>query len=197
MSAEPVDFFLDPGCPFTWRTSRWAVELEETNHAAVTWRLMSLGYLNGDKDVPEQYREPMRQGSRVLRVLRAAEEEGGSAAVGSLYSALGRRHHDDGQPYSAEVVAEAVREAGLPESVAAAADDESRDAAVRASHEESQAAVGQESGSPVLRIQGRGFFGPVVVPTPTGEDAVRLLEAVRMLARVPAFSELKTNRGSF
>jgi len=45
-------------------------------------------------------------------------------------------------------------------------DDNSLDAAVRASHDEAQAAVDQETGGPVLRIGERAWFGPVVSPIP-------------------------------
>lgn len=197
MTSTPVDFFFDPGCPFTWRTSRWITEVAGTGAATVTWRLMSLGVLNEGKEVPEQYREGMRQGARVLRSLAAAEAAGGQDGLAALYTALGTRQHEKGEFLSDETVADSVAEVGLPETVAAAVDDESLDAVVRAGHDESQAAVGQESGSPVLRLDGHGYFGPVVSPIPTGDDATRLFEAVRMLAAVPGFSELKTSRNPF
>jgi 2-hydroxychromene-2-carboxylate isomerase len=193
----PVDFFFDPGCPFTWRTSRWITEVAGTGAATVTWRLMSLAVLNEGKDIPEQFRAPMAMGRRALRALAAAEKAGGSDAVGALYTALGTRRHEKGESYSDETISAAVADAGLPESVAAAVDDESLDAAVRTSHEDGQDAVGQESGSPILRLGGVAWFGPVVVPAPTGEEATRLFDAVKLLATVPAFSELKTKRGSF
>ncbi|WP_214404550.1 DsbA family protein [Pseudonocardia lacus] len=192
----PLDFFFDPVCPFTWATSRWATEVAATGAATVTWRLMSLGVLNEGKEIPEQFRAGMAQGARALRALAAAADEGGNDAVAALYTALGTRRHGKGEPYSDEVIADAVAEAGLPASVAAAVDDEARDAAVRASHEQSQAAVGQESGSPVLRIGEVGWFGPVVAPSPTGDEALRLFDALRTLATVPSFSELKTSRGA-
>jgi 2-hydroxychromene-2-carboxylate isomerase len=191
----PVDFFFDPGCPFTWATSRWITEVAGTGAAAVSWRLMSLGILNEDKDIPEEYRPFMAQGARALRALAAAGEHGGNDAVAALYTALGTHRHVNGDPYTDEVIAAAVAEAGLPASVAAAVDDEDRDKAVRAGHEESQAAVGQESGSPVVRLGEVAWFGPVVAPAPTGDEALRLFEALRTLATVPSFSELKTSRG--
>jgi 2-hydroxychromene-2-carboxylate isomerase len=191
----PVDFFFDPGCPFTWATSRWITEVAGTGTASVTWRLMSLGVLNEGNEVPEQYRPLMAQGARALRALAAAGAHGGNDAVAALYTALGTRRYDSGDPYTDEVIAAAVADAGLPESVAAAVDDEDLDKVVRASHEEGQAAVGQESGSPILRLGGVAWFGPVVAPTPTGDEALRLFDAVRTLATVPSFSELKTSRG--
>jgi len=154
---------------------------------------MSLGVLNEGKEIPEKYREAVRQGGRALRALAAAQAEGGSDAVARLYTALGTRRHEKGEAS----IAAAVAEAGLPESVAAAVDDESLDAPVRAEHEASQAAVGDTAGSPVVALEGRGFFGPVVVPAPTGDQALQLFEAVRLMAGVPAFSELKTARNPF
>ena len=196
-SPTPVEFFFDPGCPFTWRTSRWLTEVAEAGTATVTWRLMSLGVLNEGQDVPERVREPMRQGGRALRALAAAQEHGGSEAVARLYTALGTRRHEKGEASDDASIAAAVSEAGLPGSVAAAVDDERLDAVVRAEHEASQAAVGDRAGSPVTALRGRGFFGPVVVPVPTGDAALELFESVRLAAGVEGFSELKRARNSF
>jgi 2-hydroxychromene-2-carboxylate isomerase len=191
----PVDFFFDPGCPFTWATSRWITEVAATGATSVSWRLMSLGVLNEGKEIPEQFRTGMAQGARALRALAAAAAHGGNDAVGALYTALGTRRFGDGDAFTDEVIAAAVDEAGLPGSVAAAVDDEDLDKVVRASHEEGQAAVGQESGSPVVRLGEVAWFGPVVAPAPTGDEALRLFDAIRTLATVPSFSELKTSRG--
>jgi hypothetical protein len=101
--------------------------------------------------------------------------------VARLYTALGTRRHEKDEALDDATIAAAVAEAGLPESVAAAVDDPGRDAAVRAEHEASQAAVGDTAGS----------------PAPTGAEALTLLEAVRLTASVPGFSELKTRRNPF
>ena len=197
MAATAVEFFFDPNCPFTWRTSRWLTEVADTGAATVTWRLMRLGVLNEGKEIPEQYREGVRQGGRALRALAAAQAQGGSDAVARLYTALGTRRHERGEASDDASIAAAVAEAGLPESVATAVDDESLDAAVRTEHDAAQAAVGDTAGSPIVALEGRGFFGPVVVPVPTGDDGLRLFEGVRLLAGVAAFSELKTARNPF
>lgn len=197
MTATSVEFFFDPGCPFTWRTSRWLTDVEEAGEAEVTWRLMSLSVLNEGREIPEQYAGVMRQGVRVLRALDAAGEVGGNAAVAALYTAIGTRMHDEDVPFSDGVVAACVAETGLPDSVAEALDEPARDAAVRSSHDRAQSLVGDDAGSPVLALEGRGFFGPVVVPVPKGEEALDLFRGVRLLAGVPAFSELKTSRNPF
>jgi 2-hydroxychromene-2-carboxylate isomerase len=190
-----IEFWFDPTCPFTWRTSRWARELEQAGLAEVEWKVMSLGILNEGRDIPEQYREGMVRGARFLRALVAAGEQGGSDAVGRLYDALGTRLHEGGEGLEDDVLIRSVEETGLDGSVADAADDERRDAAVRASHDEAQRRAGTESGSPVTAYDGGpAFFGPVVVPTPTGDEAKLLLDAMTAVSRVPAFSELKRSR---
>ncbi|RGC65861.1 hypothetical protein C5N14_26275 [Micromonospora sp. MW-13] len=69
---------------------------------------------------------------------------------------------------------------------------------VRASHDEAQAQVGDEAGSPVTVLDDRpGFFGPVVSPAPEGTEADKLLQALRLLSSVPQFSELKRARNPF
>jgi len=113
-SPTPVEFFFDPGCPFTWRTSRWLTVVADAGAASVTWRLMSLGVLNAGNEIPEQYREAVRQGGRALRVLAAAQEQGGNDAVARLYTALGIRKHEKGEPSDDASIAAAVAEAGCP-----------------------------------------------------------------------------------
>lgn len=195
-STPTVEFWFDPACPFTWRTSRWLEDVATRRGIEVTWKLMSLSLLNEGKEVPEQYREPMRQGARALRVLAAAQRSGGSEAVRALYTVLGTARHEKDQDYDDALLEAAVREIGLATEVAHAADDTSFDDAIRAGHEEAQQRVGTEAGSPVLAIDGgRGYFGPVVVPVPTGDEADRLFDAVRLISSVPSFSELKTARG--
>jgi 2-hydroxychromene-2-carboxylate isomerase len=190
-----IEFWFDPTCPFTWRTSRWARELERAGEATIEWKLMSLGILNEGREIPEQYREGMVRGARFLRALVAASELGGSDAVGRLYDALGTHLHEEGEGLADDVLLRSVSDAGLDGSVADAADDESRDAAVRASHEDGQRRVGTESGSPITAYdRGPAFFGPVVVPAPTGDDATTLLAAMTTLSKVGAFSEIKRSR---
>ncbi len=190
-----VEFWFDPSCPFTWRTSRWARELERAGLVSVEWKVMSLGILNEGRDLPEQYREGMVRGARFLRALTAAGEKGGSEAVGRLYDALGTLLHERGEHLADDVLIRSVEETGLDGSVADGADDERRDDAVRASHEEAQRRVGTESGSPVTAYDGGpAFFGPVVVTTPTGDEAKALLDAMTAVSRVPAFSEIKRSR---
>lgn len=192
-----VEFWFDPGCPFTWATSAWVRELEAAGAVTARWKVMSLAVLNDGKEIPEQYREYMAKAWQPVRVLVAAQAQAGPEAVGRLYRALGERVHGQGRVADAEVVAEALAEAGLPADLVEAMDDDTHDAAVRASHAQSQERAGTESGSPVTAYDGGpGYFGPVVAPAPTGEAARDLLTAMVALSRVGSFSELKRARGS-
>lgn len=49
-----VEFWFDPACPFTWRTSRWLAGVAARRGFDVQWRLMSLSILNEGREVPEQ-----------------------------------------------------------------------------------------------------------------------------------------------
>jgi hypothetical protein len=138
------------------------------------------------------------EGARRLRVLAAVEAKGGSSALGEFYTALGTRVHEQGRDADRSVLAEALDEVGLAVELADAVDDEAYDEAIRTSHEAGQARVGTDSGSPVMAIgEGPGYFGPVVTPVPTGEDALRLFDALVALSAVPQFSELKRARNEF
>jgi predicted DsbA family dithiol-disulfide isomerase len=190
-----VEFWFDPTCPFTWRTSRWARELERSGAVTVEWKVLSLAILNEGREMPEQYREGLVRGTRFLRALVAAGKEGGPDAVGRLYDALGSRLHEHGEHLEDDVLIRSVEEVGLDGAVADAAEDEALDDDVRASHDEAQRRVGTETGSPVTAYDGGpAFFGPVVAPTPTGDDAATLLTAMTSLSKVSAFSELKRSR---
>jgi 2-hydroxychromene-2-carboxylate isomerase len=192
--AGNVDFWFDPGCPFTWATSTWVREAASVRGAAVNWRVMSLAVLNEDKPIPERYREAMASSWRPVRVLAAAAASGPDA-VGRLYEAIGRRVHVDGRRVDDQLLVEALEEAGLPRQLLDAADDPGVDALVRESHQRGQDEVGTESGSPITSFGGGpAFFGPVVAPAPTGGAALDLWDAMVAIGRVPELSELKRAR---
>jgi protein-disulfide isomerase-like protein with CxxC motif len=193
-----ITFYFDPMCPFTWRTSRWVRDVAGRTGEPVTWKFLSLAVLNEGKDVPEQFRPVLAFGRTAHRVLAAADQTYGQEAVERLYSALGRRLHYENAGPDTVTLAAAVAEAQLPADLVDAVEDSSLDTVVRASHDEAQARVGTETGSPVTAVDGGpGFFGPVVAPVPEGADADRLFEALRLLSAVPQFSELKRARIPF
>ncbi|MGP4111641.1 mycothiol-dependent nitroreductase Rv2466c family protein [Streptomyces sp. 4N509B] len=198
----PADFWFDPICPWAWMTSRWMLEVEKQRPVTVRWHVMSLAVLNEAKldQLPEEYVEMMRGPAwGPVRVCVAAEKEHGGEVLGPLYTALGRRFHNQGRKDWAEATVEALAEVGLPAELADAAGSDRYDAELRASHKAGIDLVGQEVGTPVIAVPGSdgeqlAFFGPVVTPAPRGEDAARLWDGTLMVASIPGFFEIKRTR---
>jgi 2-hydroxychromene-2-carboxylate isomerase len=190
-----VDFWFDPICPWAWIASRWMHEVEQVRPVETHWHVMSLSVLNEDKkDLPEQYREGLRTGWGPVRICIAAEQQYGQEVLGKLYTALGTRFHNQKLPRERATYEAALAEAGLPESLADAADSTEYDEALRASHAEGIERVGYEVGTPIISVSGTSIFGPVVSPIPRGEAAARLWDGVLLVASTDGFFELKRSR---
>ena len=190
----PVDFWFDPLCPWAWMTSRWVLEAQKVRPISPSFHVMSLAYLNEDKDISEEYREMLRPAWGPVRVIIAASEAEGDDVILPLYTAMGNRIHLEGRKIDRELIEESLEEVGLPASLADAMDDSSYDDAVRKSHHMGMDQVGQEVGTPVISVEGVAFFGPVVTPAPKGEAAGRLWDGVVLVAATPGFYELKRSR---
>ena len=188
-----ADFWFDPVCPWTWITSRWLTEAAQVRDVEVRWHVMSLAVLNEGRDVDEDYRRMLDEAWAPVRTITAARLAHGEDVVGPLFTAIGTRLHPGGRTDQRTVLTEALAEVGLPEALADV-DPAEVDAALRASHGEAMALVGDDVGSPVLAIDGVGYFGPVVSPAPTGEAAGRLWDGVAAMISVPGFYELKRTR---
>ncbi|WDZ89540.1 DsbA family protein [Nocardiopsis sp. HUAS JQ3] len=189
-----ADMWFDPACPWAWITSRWLVEVEKVRPVRVRWHVMSLGVLNEGRELPEDYRGSIDRSWEAVRVCVAAEQRFGPEVLGGLYTALGTRFHNGGEPRTADTIRAALAEAGLPEDLAEAGTSTDHDEALRASHAEAMKLVGEDVGTPVVRVADTAFFGPVVTPIPRGEAAGRLWDGVLLVAGTDGFFELKRTR---
>jgi hypothetical protein len=200
----PVDFWFDPLCPWAWMTSRWVLEVEKVRDIEVRWHVMSLAVLNENKldELPDEYREMLAvKAWQPVRVVTAAWQLHGEGVLGSLYTALGTRIHNNGEGPTLEAVAGALKDVGLPASLIDYAEqsDFEFDAQLRSSHKVGLEKVGQDVGTPVIAVPGPdgeqiAFFGPVVTPAPQGEEAARLWDGTLAVASVPGFYEIKRTR---
>jgi predicted DsbA family dithiol-disulfide isomerase len=195
---EDMQFWFDPLCPWAWITSRWMLEVEKVRPVTVDWRIMSLAYLNlvqhEGKDLSEEYVERMARAWGPVRVCAAAAAEAGPGVLGPLYTAIGTRFHNEGRRDDPAVLPEALAEAGLPASLADAAESTDFDDAIRKSHHEAFDEVGLDVGTPVVRIRGKALFGPVITPAPKGEAAGELWDGLVLVSKADGFFELKRSR---
>lgn len=189
-----ADFWFDPLCPWAWIASRWMLEVQKVRPVDVHWHVMSLSYLNEGRDLSAGYRRLMDSSWGPVRVCIAAEQAYGNEVLLPLYTALGERRHEQKRQFSREVIVEALEEAGLPASLADAADSTAFDEALKLSHHAGMDQVGYDVGTPVIAVAGNAFFGPVVSPIPRGEAAARLWDGVLLVSGTDGFFEIKRSR---
>lgn len=199
MAATPVTFWFDVSCPFCWLTSRWVKEVEKVRDIEVDWVPMSLSVLNEGRDIPQWYARKMEANWGPARVFTKVKQDF-PEKVDELYTAMGTLVHPgreggkEGFGGYDSVIERALAQVGLPAELAAAANTDANDAALRAFHQQAMDEVGDDVGTPIMKIGETAFFGPVITKLPTGEEAGKLFDASLALAEYPHFFELKRSR---
>lgn len=186
-----IDLYVDPVCPFAWVTSRWLLDAATTTGRRVALRQMSLAVLNDGRDVAPAQRAKLEWSRRVGRVFAAATDESGPGAFGELYEAFGALVHNGARNVADSSVKEALTATSSSPALVDALDDPAWDEVVRAAHQRSQDALGGSGGSPIIAVDGKGFFGPVLTGLPGRDAGVALLDAVLTAASIPGFAVLQ------
>jgi hypothetical protein len=199
-----VDFWFDPMCPWAWLTSRWILEARTVREIDVEFHPMSLSILNHGRDdtLSASYMELMKHIKGPVRVGVAVRNQHGPAAVEAYYTEIGGLIHDgkgkDSLEFAKtrlpEVIATALAEADLPAELATAATSTDYDDDLLISHKAGMDLAGDDVGTPVIKIDGGAFFGPILSTVPRGEEAGQIFDGARALASYPHFFELKRTR---
>jgi predicted DsbA family dithiol-disulfide isomerase len=200
----PVEFFVDPSCPWAWITSRWIKEVAPQRDLDVTWRSYCLE-IRDDYDaaptVPENRRELVIDAHafshRMLRIFEAARAQHGEEAVDSLYTAWGRRYFADRPVFGDDLLLGCLTECDLDPSLLAATDDEKWDGPIAEAMAVAYAFGGPKTQTPTIVVRDdppHGFKGPVMAPAPTGEAALRLWDAIAVISAETGFFEITRPR---
>ncbi len=174
------------------------VDVGRQKQIQVNWKLFSLKLINKGRDVREDYKVLHEIGLKALRVAAAVRAEFGNEGVDKIYTAMGTTyHHDEGDIDEPSALEEILKACGLPTRLSTATSDESLDKVIQSDMDQAIAKAGTDVGVPQIVLdggQGPGFFGPVMSPAPTGEDAVKFWDAIIAAGRIPGFFELKRTR---
>lgn len=190
-----IDLYLDPVCPFSWVTSRWLLDAAEKTERPVTLRQMNLAVLNEGEDADAAHQRMFERSRRLGRLFAAVTDRYGPEAFARLYEPIGTRLHVQKDEVTPGVAADLLSDLGFETSLAEALDEPEHDEAVRRAHAGSQDTLGGEAGSPIIAIDGRAFFGPVLTGLPSPDDRVVLLDAIVSVAGVPEFAVLQRPHG--
>jgi 2-hydroxychromene-2-carboxylate isomerase len=190
--SERIDFFYDPRCPWAWRTSKWARELERRDIVTVEWRFFSLSVVNGgSEDVLDDITDAGTVGLRTLAFVKASL---GNEKSGELYAAMGNQSHEAERRLTTKLVGAALEDAGLDRDLAeTAVKDPTTKQAVLLDHRLASDRVGAFGVPTIMLASGRGIFGPVVEDE-GADDPVELWTHVRWLIDKAGFYELKRER---
>lgn len=191
---QKVDFWFDPSCPWAWMTSRWMLEVEKVRDVHTEFHVMSLAVLNEGRELPENYRRMMDSAWAGVRVALGVERAHGQEALREFYTALGTRFHPGGEERTRETIEGALADVGLPVSLAELGETDEHDDALRESHHAGMDPVGDEVGTPVIHVNGKALFGPVISPAPRGEEAGSLFDGFVKVTAYDGFFELKRSR---
>ena len=188
-----IDFYFDPICPWAFQTSLWIRDVSRQTGLIVHWKFFSLEEINRKEGKKHPWERKIAYGWTPLRIaafLRRRDNH----LCGEWYLRSATALHLEGRrPYERDVACELLDDIGESSTVwdEALADDTTHDD-VRHDHEYAVTKLAA-FGVPVLHnLGGRAVFGPVVVPAPTGADALKLWDLTIEYSRFPGLFEIKT-----
>jgi hypothetical protein len=201
-----VEVYVDPSCPWAWITSRWITEVAPQRDLVVVWRSYCLE-IRDDYGVAPTMPDDRREAAiaahalshRMLRILEAARSRSGEGAVDALFNAWGPRFFVRDRAADDELLLECLAACDADPDLLRAADDEKWDAPILEAMKVAYAFGGPKTQTPTIVVRAEepfGFKGPVMAPAPTGVAALRLWDAIDVIAREPGFFEITRPRAN-
>lgn len=193
-TSPAVTIWLDPVCPYSWNTARWLKAVADKTGMGIDWRLMSLSVLNEGREMPAPQQARMRDSAKIGRLMAAIRDQHGVAGLATAYFAFAERYFEQSQQIDDELVSAVLNAVKSWDVSADVLADSSWDELIRRSHQAGQDALGETGGSPIVRINGHTFFGPVLTALPDPAAVEALFDAVAALAAIPQFAQLQRPR---
>lgn len=188
-----IEFYFDPMCPWAYQTSVWIRDVRAQIGLDIAWRFFSLEEINRPEGKRHPWERPLAYGWSPMRVaawLRRLD----MALCDQWYEACGHALHVDGRRFYDRDVA-----VGLLEGIDAPAHawdqamaDPTTHDDVRRDHDHAVSTYGAFGVPIIVMDSGRALFGPVVVPAPRGDAALKLWELCTTYSEIGGLFEIKT-----
>src|SRR5512141_2986394 len=187
-----IEFYFDPMCPWAYQSSLWIREVRSQIGLDINWKFFSLEEVNRPEGKRHPWERPLAYGWTPMRVaawLRRIDMD----LCDRWYEACGRALHVDGRRfYDRDVALELLGSIGAPTTAwdEAIADRTTHDD-VHVDHDHAVGTYGAFGVPIIVFATGRAIFGPVVVPAPTGDEAIRLWEMCNTYSEFGGLFEIK------
>jgi 2-hydroxychromene-2-carboxylate isomerase len=191
--AESIVFYFDPMCPYAYQTSVWIRDVRSRTPLDITWKFFSLEEVNLVAGKRHPWERPWSYGFGQMRVGVLIRRELGNDALDRWYETIGSAFFYGGlKTHVPDMHAKVIGDAGFdPSFVERAIADDTTLAEARAEHEDAVARFGAHGVPTIVFETGYAVYGPVVVPAPTGADALALWELTKGMQRFPHLYELR------
>lgn len=187
-----VEFFFDLMCPWAYQGAVWIREVRARTGLDISWRFFSLEEINRVEGKKHPWERDWSYGwgqMRVAAILRRRSQDD----VDRWYEIMGRAFHEDAvRTHEPDIHRRLLDEHGFgADTLDEALADPTTSDEVRADHD---FIVGEHGGFgvPILLFpDGTSIFGPVVVPAPRGDEAVRLWDVTLLWNEFPNLYEMR------
>ena len=189
---EYVEFFFDLMCPWAYQSSKWIRDVRRRRGLDIRWRFFSLEEINREEGKKHPWERKWSYGWSQMRIgawLRRRSMD----VLDRWYEGVGRAFHEDAvRTQEPDRHRDLLGELGLPpEAVDEAIADPTTTDEVKADHTYVTSVHGAFGVPTLVFPDETAVYGPVVVPSPTGDEADRLWDYVREYVTFPTLYELK------